>query len=58
MEGQEQTDRMIRCLNDPLLTAEVHQFHMMAQELEQLEEAIVAGEDWWGEIASMHCKTI
>jgi len=49
---------MIRCLNDPLLTAEVHQFHMMAQELEQLEEAIVAGEDWWGEIASMHCKTI
>ncbi len=30
----------------------------MAQELEQLEKAIVESEDRWGEIASMHCRTI
>ncbi len=30
----------------------------MAQELERLEEAIVVGEDQWGELAGMHCKTI
>jgi len=57
-EGQDQTDRMVRCLNDPSLTAEVHRFHTMAQELERLEDAIVEGEDRWGELAAMHCKTI
>ncbi len=57
-EGQNQTDRMIRHLNDPSLTAEVHHFHMMMQELEQLEEAIAESEDRWGELAGVHCKTI
>jgi len=57
-EGQDQTDRMIRRLNNPSLTAEVHRFRVMAQELEQLEEAIAEGEDRWGELASMHCKMI
>jgi len=30
----------------------------MAQELMRLEEAIMEGEDRWGELAAMHCKTI
>ncbi len=49
---------MIHRLNDPSLLAEVHQFRVMAQELERLEEAIAEGEDRWGELAAMHCKTI
>ncbi len=57
-EGQDQTDRMIRRLNDPSLEAEVHRFHVMAQELGRLEEAIAESEDRWGEIAGMHCRTI
>src|SRR6266702_2948897 len=57
-EGQDQTDRMIRRLNDPSLEAEVHRFRVLAQELEQLEEAIAEGEDQWGELAGMHCKMI
>ncbi len=57
-EGQDRTDRMIHRLNDPLLTAEVHRFHMIGWELGQLEEAIAAGEDQWGELVGMHCKTI
>ncbi len=57
-EGQDQTNRMIRRLNDPSLKAEVHRFHAMAQELGRLEEAIAESEDRWGEIASMHCHTI
>ena len=57
-EGQDQTDRMVRRLNDPSLTAEVHRFHTMAQELEWVEEAIAENEDRWGELAAMHCKTI
>ena len=44
-EGQDQTDRMICCLNDPSLTAEVHCFQAMAQELERLEGAIAESED-------------
>jgi len=58
VEGQDQTDRIVRRLNDPSLTAEVHRFCMMAQELERLEEAIAEGEDRWGELAAMHCKMI
>ncbi len=58
VEGQDQTDQMIHRLNDPSLMAEVHQFCIMTQELEQLEEAIAESEDRWGELASMHCKTI
>ncbi len=57
-EGKEQTDCMISHLSDPLLMAEVHRFHVMAQELERLEEAIAEGEDRWGELVAMHCKTI
>ncbi len=57
-KGREQTDCMIHRLHDPLLTAEVHCFHMMSQELGRLEEAIAKGEDRWGEIAAMQCKTI
>ena len=49
---------MIHRLHDPSLTAEVHCFRMMAQELERLEEAIAEGEDRWGEIVAMQCKTI
>ncbi len=58
VEGQDQMDRMICRLNDPLLEAEVHQFHVMLQELERLEEAIAGAEDQWGELTGMHCKTI
>src|SRR6266702_2493 len=57
-EGQDQTDRMIRRLNDPSLEAEIHRFRVMAQELGRIEEAIAASEDMWGEIAGMHCRTI
>ena len=57
-EGQEQTDRMIARLSDPLLTTEVHRFHTMAQELGRLEEAILESEDQWGELAALHCKTV
>ncbi len=57
-EGKEQTDHMIHRLHDPLLTAEVHHFRTMSQELERLEEAIAKGEDRWGEIVAMQCKTI
>ncbi len=49
---------MIRHLNDPSLAAEVHRFRVMGQELVRLEEAIVEGEDRWGELAGMHCRTI
>ncbi len=44
-EGQDQMDQMIRRLNDPSLEAEVHRFHVMVQELGQLEEAIAESED-------------
>ena len=57
-EGREQTDRMIRRLNDPSLTAEVHRFRIMTQEITRLEEAIAEGEDRWGELAAMQCRTI
>ncbi len=57
-EGKDQMDHMIHRLHNPLLTAEVHHFHMMAQELERLEEAIAEGEDRWGELVAMHCKMI
>ncbi len=49
---------MVRRLNDPSLTAKVHRFRTMAQELEQIEDAIAENEDRWGELAAMHCKTI
>ncbi len=49
---------MLTCLHDPSLTAEVHRFRVIVQELERLEEAITESEDRWGELAAMHCKTI
>jgi len=57
-EGEEQTNRMIRRLQDPSLTAEIHHFRMVSQELEHLEEAMVANEDQWGGLAAMQVKTI
>src|SRR6266702_4223100 len=57
-EGREQTDRMLKRLNDPSLVAEVHRFCVMTQEITRLEEAIAEGEDRWGELAAMQCKTI
>jgi len=57
-EGREQTDHMIHRLHDPSLTAEVHCFCTMSQELGRLKEAIAEGEDRWGELAAMQCKTI
>ncbi len=57
-EGQDQMDQLIRRLNNPSLMAEVHRFRIMARELERLEDAIAEGEDRWGELAGMHCKTI
>ncbi len=44
-EGKEQMDRMISRLHNPSLTAEVHHFCMMSQELGRLEEAIAESED-------------
>src|SRR6266702_613200 len=57
-EGKQQTDRMLKRLNDPSLVAEVHRFRTMTQELTRMEEAIAEGEDRWGELATMQCKTI
>ncbi len=58
VEGKEETDRMLRRINDPSLVAEVHRFRIMMQELARLEEAIAEGEDRWGELAAMQCRTI
>ncbi len=57
-EGYKQTNHMIHCLHDPLLMAEVHHFHMVSQELDRVEEAMVESEDQWGELAAMKLKTI
>ena len=57
-EGEEQTNHMICCLNDLSLMAEVHHFRMVSQELERLEEAMVANKDQWGGVAAMQVKTI
>ena len=57
-EGAKQTNHMIHCLHDPSLMAEVHRFHMVSQELDRVEEALVEVEDQWGELAAMKLKTI
>ncbi len=49
---------MIHHLHDPSLTMEIHCFHMVSQELDQVEEAMVDNEDQWGELALMKLKTI
>ncbi len=58
MEGREQTDHMIHHIHDPSLTAEVHRFCMVLQELDQVEEALIDNKDQWGELATMKLKTI
>src|SRR6266702_2241820 len=55
---QEQTDRRIKRIGDPSLVVEVHRFRIMTQEITRLEEAIAEGEDRWGELAAMQCRTI
>jgi len=57
-EGQGQMDHMIKRLHNPSLTAEVHHFRIIGEELARLEEAISESEDRWGELAGMHCKMI
>ncbi len=57
-EGQEQTDRMIYHLHNLSLTAEVHHFHMVSQELDWVEEALLDSKDQWGELATMKLKKI
>ena len=57
-DEKERTDQMLRRLGDPSLTAEVHRYRIMTQELARIEEAIAEGEDRWGELAVMQCKTI
>src|SRR6266702_3090225 len=57
-EGKEQTDCMIHHLHDPSLTAEVHCFCMVLQELDWVEEALIDNKDQWGELATMKLKTI
>ncbi len=57
-EGEDQTNHMIHCLNDPSLMVEVHRFCMVSQELKRLKEAMVANEDQWGGLAAMQVKTI
>ncbi len=56
--GKAQMDCMIKCLNDPSLTAEVHRFRMISQELDWVEEALIDSKDQWGELATMKLKTI
>ena len=57
-EGEEQTNRMIHRLHDTSLTVEVHCFHMVLQEIDCLEEAMVDNEDRWGKLVAMQLKTI
>jgi len=57
-EGKEQTNHMIRHLHDLSLMVEIHCFHMVSQELDRIEEAMVDNEDQWGELAMMKLKTI
>ena len=57
-KGKEQTVCMIHCLHNPSLTAEVHRFCMMSQELGCLEEAIAESKDQWSKLAVMQCKMI
>ncbi len=57
-EGKEQTNHMLHRLHDPSLTAEVHHFHMVLQELDQVEEALINNKDQWGELAAMKLTMI
>ncbi len=57
-KGEEQMNHMICHLHNPSLTAEVHHYHVVSQEIEHLEEAMVASKDRWGKLATMQVKTI
>ncbi len=48
----ERWDRMIQHLGDPSLTVEVHQFHVLMEELDRMEEVLVENEDQWGHLAT------
>ncbi len=43
---------MLNHLHDPLLTVEVHWFHVVTNELDCMEEVLVANEDQWGHLAT------
>ncbi len=43
---------MIQRLSDPSLVAEVHQFHVLTEELECMEEVLVENEDQWGHLVA------
>ncbi len=51
-ESQNHTNHMIKCLRDPSLTAEVHQFRILTNKLDHMEEVLVANEDQWGQLAA------
>jgi len=52
MEDQDHWDHMIQHLGDPSLTAEVHQFRILTDELDHMEEVLVTNEDQWGNLAA------
>ena len=51
-ESQNHMDCMVQCLGDPLLTVEVHRFCILTNELDRMEEVLVANEDQWGHLAA------
>jgi len=57
-EEVEQTNRMIQHLHNPSLTAEIHRFRMISNEIKHIEEAMAAQEDQWGEVAALQVAMI
>ncbi len=45
-------DCMVQHLSDLSLTAEIHWFHVLTDELDHMEEVLVANEDQWGHLAT------
>ncbi len=43
---------MVQHLGDPSLTMEVHQFQVLMEELDHMEEVLVTNEDQWGHLAT------
>ncbi len=52
VENRNCTDRMVQRLGDPSLTVEIHQFCMLTNELDHMEEVLVTNEDQWGHLAA------
>ncbi len=50
--GREMTDRLINCIGDLSLTAEIHRFRVVTAELERMEQVLVENEDAWGQLAA------